>query len=85
MTLTQDPRPKSDVKDLKFGAEFSDHMLLCNWTKDKGWDVPKIVPYGDLSLSPALSALHYSTEVGMVTVLRHSFAFGGTPPITTLK
>lgn len=63
VTLTQNPKPKSDVKDLKFGSEFSDHMLLCNWTKDKGWDVPKIVPYGDLTLSPALSALHYSTEV----------------------
>ena len=63
VTLTQSPMPKSDVKDLQFGKEFSDHMLLANWTKPKGWDVPKIVPYGDLSLSPALSALHYSTEV----------------------
>lgn len=62
VALTQNPRPKSDVKDLKFGSEFSDHMLLCNWTNEKGWDVPKIVPYGNLSLSPALSALHYSTE-----------------------
>jgi branched-chain amino acid aminotransferase len=37
-------------------------MLLANWTRDKGWDHPKIVPYGNFSLSPALSALHYSTE-----------------------
>jgi branched-chain amino acid aminotransferase len=37
-------------------------MLLVNWAKVDGWDVPKIVPYGNLSLSPALSALHYSTE-----------------------
>ena len=65
VTLTQSPMPKSVVKDLQFGKEFSDHMLLANWTKVKGWDVPKIVPYGDFSLSPALSALHYSTEVCM--------------------
>ena len=63
VSLTQNPRPTTPVEDLTFGAEFSDHMLLVNWTKVDGWDTPKIVPYGDLTLSPALSALHYSTEV----------------------
>jgi branched-chain amino acid aminotransferase len=62
VSLTQDPRPKTRVEDLTFGAEYSDHMLSVNWTKIDGWDTPKIVPYGNLSLSPALSALHYSTE-----------------------
>ena len=69
VSLTQDPRPKSPVEDLTFGAEYSDHMLLVNWTKIDGWDTPKIVPYGNLSLSPALSALHYSTEVYMHVAL----------------
>ena len=63
VTLTENPRSKSRVEDLTFGAEFSDHMLLVDWTKIHGWDVPKIVPFGNLSLSPAVSALHYSTEV----------------------
>ena len=64
VTLTESPRSKpDDLKSLQFGKVFSDHMLLANWTKADGWAVPKIVPYGDLSLSPALSALHYSTEV----------------------
>ena len=29
----------------------------------KGWQDLKIVPYGDLSLSPALSALHYGQAI----------------------
>ena len=40
-------------------------MLLVEWSKNDGWAVPKIVPYGDLSLSPACSALHYGTEVSV--------------------
>ena len=63
VTLTQNPGTKSPVEKLKFGSEYSDHMLLANWTREKGWDRPEIVPYGNFSLSPALSALHYSTEV----------------------
>ena len=62
--LTENPRPKRQIDNkMPFGAEYSDHMLLINWTKINGWDIPKIVPYGNLSLSPALSALHYSTQV----------------------
>lgn len=75
VTLTQDPQPKSPVADLKFGAEYSDHMLLVNWTKDEGWDTPKIVPYGNLSLSPALSALHYSTEVWSIKYFSKSIFY----------
>ena len=52
-----------ELKGLKFGHEFSDHMLLCNWTKEEGWGVPKIVPYGNLSLEPSCSVFHYSMEV----------------------
>ncbi|XP_064399610.1 branched-chain-amino-acid aminotransferase-like [Halichondria panicea] len=67
VTLTKNPMPKihEQVKspnDIVFGKNFSDHMLIASWTKEEGWMKPKIVPYGNLSLSPALSALHYSTE-----------------------
>ena len=66
--MTALPRPKihEQVKsptEIAFGKHFSDHMLLCHWDKDDGWDRPRIVPYGDIPLSPALSALHYATEV----------------------
>ena len=70
VTMTDSPRPKihEQVKspaEIAFGKHFSDHMLLCHWDQDSGWKKPKIVPYGDIPLSPALSALHYATEVGL--------------------
>lgn len=73
VSRTQNPKTKihEQVKspnDIVFGQNFSDHMLVANWTKEEGWLKPQIIPYGNLSLSPALSALHYSTEVSHVTI-----------------
>ena len=48
---------------MEFGKELSDHMLLVEWKKEAGWDTPKIVPFGNLPLSPALSALQYAIAV----------------------
>jgi branched-chain amino acid aminotransferase len=45
-----------------FGTRFSDHMLDVNWTSEEGWQAPKIVPYGDISVSPAAQVLHYAVE-----------------------
>ena len=69
--MTEKPRPKihEQVKsptEITFGKHFSDHMLLCHWDRDGGWEKPRIVPYGDIPLSPALSALHYATEVRQI-------------------
>ncbi|CAE7942399.1 unnamed protein product [Symbiodinium sp. KB8] len=47
---------------LKFGATFTDHMLVCDWTESKGWHAPAIVPYGPLAIDPAASVLHYSLQ-----------------------
>ena len=71
MTHTDNRKPKiheqvDDPKKIEFGKHFSDHMLLIDWTKDGGWESPRITPFQDLSLSPGLSALHYATEVGGV-------------------
>ena len=68
VTHTDNPKPKiheqvDDPAKIEFGKYFSDHMLLINWTKEGGWESPKITPFRDLSLSPGLSALHYATEV----------------------
>ena len=44
--------------NLPFGKLFSDHMFTMDF--DNGnWSKPKIIPYGDISLSPANSAIHY--------------------------
>ena len=33
-----------DFKNLGFGTEFSDHMLVCDY-KNGAWGAPEIVPY----------------------------------------
>jgi branched-chain amino acid aminotransferase len=50
-------RPKKE--DLVFGTTMSDHMLTIEWNTTNGWEAPKIVPYQNLSISPAASSLHY--------------------------
>ncbi|OMJ12853.1 Branched-chain-amino-acid aminotransferase [Smittium culicis] len=47
---------------LKFGHGFTDHMLEAKWTREGGWEAPKIVPFHDLTLHPASSVLHYALE-----------------------
>lgn len=37
-------------------------MLEIDWDIKHGWHSPKIIPYGNLSLSPAATALHYGIE-----------------------
>ncbi|XP_022083544.1 branched-chain-amino-acid aminotransferase, cytosolic-like isoform X2 [Acanthaster planci] len=56
-------KPKPDSENLIFGKEFTDHMLVIDWSKDAGWQAPKIVPFGNLSLHPASSSLHYALEL----------------------
>ncbi len=54
-------KPTDDSK-LGFGRIFSDHMFCMNYTEDKGWHDPRIVPYGPFELDPAALVLHYGQE-----------------------
>jgi branched-chain amino acid aminotransferase len=54
--------PDIDFNNLGFGAHISDHMLMIDY-KDGQWQEPKIVPFGNLELSPAMLALHYGQTV----------------------
>ena len=68
MTVSKEPRPKihESVKsssDILFGKHFTDHMLLCRWSREGGWENPKIEPYGDIPMSLSMSVFHYATEV----------------------
>ncbi|XP_061081357.1 branched-chain-amino-acid aminotransferase, mitochondrial isoform X2 [Conger conger] len=56
-------KPKPDSSSLVFGKHFSDHMLTIHWSESRGWDVPYIKPFENLSLHPASSVLHYATEL----------------------
>lgn len=51
-----------DFNNLKFGQILSDHMLVADYIDGK-WQNVKICPYGDLTLSPAISALHYGQAI----------------------
>ena len=46
-----------------FGNHFTDHMFRCEWTPDRGWHEPRVVPYAPLSLDPATAVLHYAQEI----------------------
>ncbi|CAM9271524.1 unnamed protein product [Heterosigma akashiwo] len=59
---SKSPKSKSPKEDLRFGKEFTDHMLDIDWNYDTGYSEPKIVPYGPLQMSPAASVLHYGLE-----------------------
>ncbi|HET8828572.1 MAG TPA: branched-chain amino acid aminotransferase [Pelobium sp.] len=49
---------KVDFENLPFGKIFSDHMLTADYA-DGEWKNFEIVPYGNISVSPAMSSLHY--------------------------
>jgi len=51
-----------DWNDLGFGRVFSDHMLVATF-RNGAWESPRIVPYGALPFSPAISALHYGQAI----------------------
>lgn len=46
----------------EFGTVFSDHMLVADYA-DGAWRQAKIVPYGPISFSPSMSALHYGQAI----------------------
>lgn len=45
-----------------FGSSISDHMFICQY-KHGQWLEPAIIPFGNLSISPAALALHYGQSV----------------------
>lgn len=49
---------QTDFTNLPFGHTFSDHMFIADY-KGGEWENMSIVPYGEIGISPAMSALHY--------------------------
>lgn len=47
-----------DFKNLPFGKSFTDHIFIADYY-DGDWHDCRIVPFGDFTLHPATSALHY--------------------------
>lgn len=48
--------------DLKFGRDFSDHMLISSY-ENGAWGAPKIIPFQNLPFSPAASVFHYGQAI----------------------
>ena len=51
-----------DFNNLGFGRIMSDHMFIADY-RDGQWQNSRIVPYGELPLSPATAALHYGQTI----------------------
>lgn len=61
--LTDNSRVSEVEEGLKkFGRVFSDHMYIVDYYDGK-WHDARIIPFGNLSLSPATSALHYGQSI----------------------
>lgn len=64
VNLDKKSRIDLDFDKIPFGRIFTDHMLLMKYKESEGgWSDPKIKPFGNLSLSPAASVLHYGQEI----------------------
>ena len=63
ITRTTNPRQKPEMKGIRFGSYFSDHMFMMNYTEGKGWYDPRIVPYGTIELEPSAMVFHYAQEI----------------------
>ena len=66
-TITVEPRSTAEQRaeiltSPGFGARFSDHMTLIDWTADTGWTNHRVVPYAPFTLDPASAVLHYAQE-----------------------
>ena len=63
--ITETSQSRLDNVDLDapgFGRIFSDHMLEMEYDGEQ-WQMPKIKPYGNIEVSPALNVLHYGQSV----------------------
>src|SRR5262245_47875674 len=59
---TQSKLNEVDFSKLGFGNYVADHMLITNFANGQ-WETPKIIPFGDITLSPTTLALHYGQSV----------------------
>lgn len=64
ITKTKNPKPiPKKGEKLGFGHIFTDHMFIMDYTEGKGWHDPRIVPFENISLSPASMVFHYGQEM----------------------
>jgi len=63
VTKTENSRIKQmDPANIHFGKLYSDHMLVAEYENGE-WKQPEIMPFRDLSLSPATTFFHYGQAI----------------------
>ena len=60
---TSTPKQRPDNDSLQFGSIFTDHMFVMDYSTDKGWYDPRIVPYGPFEVEPSLMTFHYGQAI----------------------
>ncbi len=60
--VTNSRLPDVDFDNLTFGGTFTDHMFMCDF-KNGAWKDATVLPYGNLSISPAAKVFHYGQAV----------------------
>ena len=46
-----------------FGAKFTDHQVIIEYSDDLGWHSPRVEAYGPMLMDPASAVFHYGQEV----------------------
>ena len=63
ITRNDTGRTRPADSELGFGRVFTDHMFVMDYSEEKGWHDPEIVPYADFSISPAAMGFHYGQAI----------------------
>ena len=56
-------KEKPDVSKIGFGTHFTDYMFEMDYNEKDGWHDARIIPYQDISVSPANTTLHYGQAI----------------------
>jgi len=63
ITKVATPAPLKSEESLGFGKVFTDHMFVMDYDHERGWHDARILPFGNISLHPASTVLHYGAEI----------------------
>ncbi|VEF48170.1 branched-chain amino acid aminotransferase [Bacillus freudenreichii] len=61
--LSTNRKEKPSFSNLKFGKTYTDHMFIMDYSREKGWYDPRIVPYQPITLDPAATIFHYGQTI----------------------
>ena len=83
---TSSKLPEIDFANLAFGKTFADHMFVMDFV-DGRWQEPMIMPFQDMTMSPASLVIHYGQSIfeGMKAFKNTDGRFGLFRPDLNIK